>query len=172
MGSPAVPWRANTGVGWEGKMKLRFVKFFTSRENEIEKKEEEEDFHCVFFHPQSGRSQSPLPFLPSSLHHFRSLSLHPTPPTYLLRRPVCRPPRVGRVIFSSYLLPSCSASPFLIHKQKSVATVTWRGTQPADLASRPNCSGRPARRTLAPHPIGCRGSSPVLMASSLWRVEP
>ena len=39
VGSPAVPWRANTGEGWEGKMKLRFVKFFTSRENEIEKKE-------------------------------------------------------------------------------------------------------------------------------------
>ena len=38
-GGPAVPWRANTGVGEEGKMKLRFVKFLTSRENEIEKKE-------------------------------------------------------------------------------------------------------------------------------------
>ena len=34
--------KRNTGVGWKGKMKLRFVKFFTSRENEIEKKEEEE----------------------------------------------------------------------------------------------------------------------------------
>ena len=42
VGGPAVPWRTNTGVGWEGKMKLRFVKFLTSRENEIRKKEEED----------------------------------------------------------------------------------------------------------------------------------
>ena len=39
VGGPAVSWRANAGEGWKGKMKLRFVKFLTSRENEIEKKE-------------------------------------------------------------------------------------------------------------------------------------
>ena len=51
VGGPAVPWRANAGVGWEGKMKLCFVKFLTSRENEIEKKEEEEEglkLQCLF----------------------------------------------------------------------------------------------------------------------------
>ena len=43
VGSPAVPWRANAGMGRGEKMKLRFVKFLTSRENEIEKKEEEDE---------------------------------------------------------------------------------------------------------------------------------
>ena len=56
-----------------------------------------------------------LPFPPSSLHHF-TLSLHPAPPACILRRPAPPPPRTGRAIFSSYPLPSCSASPFLLHK--------------------------------------------------------
>ena len=62
-------------------MKLRFVKFFTSRENEIEKKEEggrRPNITCSTA-TQLGRAQrsrsAPAPR--SSLHHSHSLSLHP-----------------------------------------------------------------------------------------------
>ena len=56
-------------------MKLRFVKFLTSRENEIEKKEEA--YHRVpCRRPARPQPEPPLPLLLlSSLHHF-TLSLH------------------------------------------------------------------------------------------------
>ena len=60
-------------------MKLRFVKFFTSRENEIEKKEgggrSRITIACSV--TQLARNHSPAPALPFSLHHSHSLSLHP-----------------------------------------------------------------------------------------------
>ena len=66
-------------------MKLRFVKFFTSRENEIEKKEEEEvGLPLRALLPPAGRGQS-LCSTSSSLHRFCSLSLHPVPPARILR---------------------------------------------------------------------------------------
>lgn len=144
-GSPAVPWRANTGVGRKGKMKLRFVKFFTSRENEIEKKEEGTAIACSAVtqlgRGKGSRSSSRPPLqLPFSLP-----PPSPTSPQFP-HSPACLPPRVGRVRTSSYPLSSCSASPFLLHKntkaeerggmdrggapslptQLSYSTITWR----------------------------------------------
>lgn len=105
---------------------------------------------------QSGRGQSPRSrsrfLLPSS---FRSLSLlHPLhQPTS--SAPACQPPRIGRAIFSSYLLPSCLASPFLLHKITEAEERTrWpRGEAPSlptQLADPAVACGHPARRTLAP----------------------
>ena len=138
-------------------MKLRFVKIFTSRENEIEKKEEEGRHYNARCHPASPRPE-PMPhlLLPPS---FLSLPLPPPHQPAATTAPACPPPRVGRAMSSSYPCHSCSASPFLLHKlpkQKSVAVVTWRSTQLADPASRSNYSGHPARSPpLSLHPIGC-----------------
>lgn len=128
-------------------MKLRLVKFFTSRGNEIEKKEDE-DCHCVLSPPARPRPELPLPLLlPSS---FRSLFLHPAPPARIPSLQL-----VGRHVSgssrSSYPRPNCSASPFLLHKiteaeERDGHCVAERP------ASRPSCSTtwrRPARRTLA-----------------------
>ena len=118
-------------------MKLRFVKFFKSRENEIEKKEEEGGEALPSRAPPppsqlaaiSPRSRSPL--LPSSF----PFSLPPPSSTSPHRpAPACRPPRVGRAIFSSYLLPSCSTSPFLLHK---ITEATERGG--CHVAKHPAC---------------------------------
>lgn len=132
-------------------MKLRFVKFLTSRENEIEKKEgggRSPTITCSAV-TQSARSQTPLPFSPSSLHHF----ILPPPPgptspllhhsQFLLRHgsgeqcpPAIPPPAV-------LLLPSFFIK---LPKQQSVAGVTWRSTYLAD----PAVAGRASSRTLAP----------------------
>ena len=129
-------------------MKLRFVKFLTSRENEIEK-EEEGGYHHVLRYPHLGRGQShlscsrPPPFIISVLFS------PPVPPACFLRRPASPPPRVGRAIFSSYPSPSCLASPFLLHKllkEQSVAAVV--PSQPVQL-SYPTiaCGAQLARRS-------------------------
>ena len=131
-------------------MKLRFVKFLTSRENEIEKKEEEAII-TYFATTQLGRVQShlscsrPPPSIispsPSTHPHQSASSAAPASP----------PPRAGRAIFSSYPLPSCSASPFLLHKlpkRKRAAAVV--SSQPTQLSYPTIACGRPARRTLAP----------------------
>ena len=126
--------------------------------------------------PQPGRSHSPAPAPRSCLHHSHSLSLHPAPPLRILRRPASPPPRVGKAISSSYLLPSCSASPFLLHKiteaeERSVADVV--SSLPVQLFY-PTIALRRAQ-LVAPlllHPIGAFCLSPVPMASSLWRAEP
>ena len=91
-------------------MKLRFVKFFTSRENEIEKKEGGEGrspaIACSV--TQLARNHSPAPALPFSLHHFiLPPSTQPRQPTSSVA-PACRPPRVGRAMPSSYPLPQLS----------------------------------------------------------------
>ena len=107
-------------------MKLRFVKFFTSRENEIEKKEEggrSTALACSTV-TQLARNHSPAPAPRSSLHHSHSLSLHPAPPTYLLRRP-------------------------------SLSAATGRESNALQLSPPPavllnDNRARPARRTLAP----------------------
>lgn len=98
-------------------MKLRFVKFLTSRENEIEKREEggrSPTITCLVI-PQLARSQTPLPFSPSSLHH--SILSPLSSPTNLPHPP---PQLVGRHVppssCPSYPSPSCSTSPFLLHK--------------------------------------------------------
>ena len=134
-------------------MKLRFVKFFTSRENEIEKKEEggrSTALACSTV-TQLARNHSPAPALPLLPSSFHSLSLHPAPPTYLLRRPSLSA-ATGRESNALQLSPP-PAVPLLpsffikLPKQKSVAVVTWRSTLLADPAV---TGGRPARRTLAP----------------------
>ena len=138
-------------------MKLRFVKFFTSRENEIEKKEgggRGTNITCSTILIQAAasaiaplRSRSPPPFIfPFSLLPPFSASKCPLRRTHLVSRHV--PPSSC----SSYPSSSCSASPFLLHKiteAEERTAVTQRGAQPAGPASRLR---RPARRTLASSP--------------------
>lgn len=137
------------------------------------REEKEKHCHCVLFpSPSQAAAIAPLSS-PSSLHHF-TLSLHPSPPARILRRPSlsAAPGREINILQLS-ILPSCSASPFLLHKITETAERGGkdRGGRPA---CRPSCNrARPARR----HPCSFIQSggyrfSPVLMASSLWRVEP
>ena len=128
-------------------MKLRFVKFFTSRENEIEKKEEggrSTALACSTV-TQLARSHSPASAPRSCLHHFHSSSLHPAPPAR-----IAPPQLVGRHVSGEQYSPAISSPAVLLlpslfiklPKQKSVAVVTWRSTLPADPAV---ACGRPAR---------------------------
>lgn len=82
-GGSVAATKRNTGMGWKGKMKLRFVKFLTSRENEIEEKEgggRRPNLSCLAV-TQLARNHSPAPVLALLPHHFHSPS--PTPPTNL-----------------------------------------------------------------------------------------
>lgn len=156
-------------------MKLRFVKFFTSRENEIEKKEGGEEGVGLPSRALSSLSQAAARarsrFLLSPSLPF---SLPPPSPTSPHRpAPACRPPRVGRAMPSSYPLPSYSASPFLLHKLPKRKSVEGR-TVAERPACRPSCN---RRAPSSPHPCSFiqsdgRGFSPVPMAPSLWRLEP
>ena len=160
-------------------MKLRFVKFLTSRENEIERKEEggrSTALACSTV-TQLARNHSPAPALPFSLHHFiLSPSTQPRQPTSSVA-PACRPPRVGRARLSSYPSPAVPLLPsFFIKllKQHSVEGRTVAGTYLADSAVLLN-DNRAAPSS--PHPCSFiqsdgRGFSPVPMAPSLWRLEP
>ena len=131
-------------------MKLRFVKFFTSRENEIEKKEEggRSPTTTCLAATQLSRSQSPpsFPLLFSFLFIISALlSLHPAPLAappplqFLLRHGTGEqcPPAV-----SSPAIPPLPSFFIKSPKQQSVAVVTWRSTLPADPASRSSCSVR------------------------------
>lgn len=101
-------------------MKLRFVKFLTSRENEIEKKEDGEEEGPplrVLPSPPAGRSQSS----PRSHFCFLFLSSSHSPLPPLSPTSPHRPSQlVGRHVSGSscpsYPSTSCSASPFLLHK--------------------------------------------------------
>ena len=144
-------------------MKLRFVKFLTSLENEIEKKEggggRSTALACSVTHSQAAAiAPLPLPLPPPFITPF---SLPPPSPTSPHRpAPACRPPRVGRAMPSSYPSPSCSASPFLLHKllkPQSVAVVTWRApSSPAQLQRRPAC-----QQALLPRCPTCPPSPPL-----------
>lgn len=88
---------------------------------------------------------------------------------------------VGRHVSGEQYSPAISSPAVLLlpsffiklPKQKSVAVVTWRSTRlPTQLAGPAVACGRLARRTLVLHQIRCRGSSPVLMASSPQQAEP
>ena len=139
-------------------MKLRFVKFFTSRGNEIEKKEEEALPSRAPLSPSQAAARTPLPR--SRPSHIIPLFLHPAHQPTSSRRPAHPPPRVGRAIFSSYPLSSCFASPFLLHKllkRQSVEGRTVAGAQLADPAVLPNdntAGAQLARRPMPLHPIG------------------
>ena len=135
-------------------MKLRFVKFLTSRENEIEKKEEGGSSTTIarsaITQPGRGQSLCYILLLPSSFYSLPPpipTSPHPPPPT-------CLPPRNGRVRLSSYLLPSCSASPFLLHKIPEAVERGGRGIQLALqlFCLTIICSGAQLAATLAPSP--------------------
>ena len=139
-------------------MKLRFVKFFASRENEIEEKEKE-DCHCVFYrHPAGPRSGLP-PRSHLSPPAITPLPLHPVPPARSHHRPslpsaTCRESNILQLS-----LPSCSASPFLLHKllkQQSVERRTGAGAQLTDPAVLPNdnTAGAQLAAPLLLHPIG------------------
>ena len=157
-------------------MKLRLVKFLTSRENEIEKKEEGEGAlpSCVLPPPGCGLGQSPAPFSLSSSLHLSILSS----PTILRQQVPSPPPQlVGRHVPPS----SCSSHPspavpllpfFFIKLPKQQSGRPLRSVVPSLPVQLADC-GPPS----SPHPCpftksGGRDSSPVLMASSLWRVEP
>ena len=110
VGSPAVPWRANSGVGWEGKMKLRFVKFLTSRGNEIEKREDNDGtIVSAIIPPGRGQSLPSVSLLPPSfpLSPPPVPPLAPPPPQLLLRHgskercPPAIPPQLFRSSLSS-----------------------------------------------------------------------
>ena len=170
-GSSAVPWRANTGVGRKGKMKLRFVKFSTSRENEIERKEEGEGLTLRALLPSaSPRPELRFsPALPSYLHHSYSLpppsptSPHPPPPQLTLRHVSgerCPPATLAIVV------------PLLPFLHKITEAEEWKGKDrggapslPAQLSYSTITWRHPARRTLA-LPVA-RLSSTVFVFSRL-----
>ena len=115
-------------------MKLRFVKFLTSRENKIEKKEEGGPTLRALPQPgqSAARATSPAP-ISSSLH--RSPFPPPVPPARILRHPASPPPRVRRAIFSSYPSPAVLLLSFFfikLPKRKSVADVV--PSQPVQLS--------------------------------------
>lgn len=100
--------------------------------------------------PSQAAARAPLPFpLLLSSSFLSSPSLHPAP-ACLLRRPACRPPRVGRAMPSSYPSPAVPLLPsFFIKllKQQSVEGRTVAGAQLADPAVLLNDNrARPARR--------------------------
>ena len=156
-------------------MKLRFVKFLTSRENEIEKKEGGGQSLPLRALPPPGqaaaRATSPAP-ISSSLHHSpspstRPTSPHPPPPSF----PSATDRESSILQLSSPQLFRFSPSFFIkLPKQQSVAAVA--PSLPTQLFCLTIACGAQLAAPLPLHPIGCRGSSPVLMASSLWRVEP
>ena len=100
-------------------MKLRFVKFLTSRENEIEEQEDVDEITVSTIPgPAAPRACPPS----SSSHHHPAL--FPSLPSCPSTASACPPPRVGRAMSSSYPLPSHPASPFLLHK---IPEATERG---------------------------------------------
>ena len=140
------------------------------------RREEDEDYHHAFCLHQAAasaiaplRSRSPLPFIfPFSL----------LPPFSASKCPLRRPSLSAatcRHVSLQLSLSSCSASPFLLHKiteaaRYGIRNVAWYLA--CGPASRFSHSGAQLAAPLPLHQIRCRDSSPVLMASSLWRVEP
>lgn len=106
--------------------------------------------------------------LPPPHHSILSPS---TQPHHLLRSSLsaatCR-----ETVAPAILAPAVFLLPFLLHKITGAAE---RGScvVPSLLAQlvSPAVAGAQLARTLVLHQIRCRGSSPVLMASSLWRLE-
>lgn len=116
-----------------------------------------------------------IPSLYPHLHHIIPFSSPSTPP----HQPTSS--SVGRHVSGEQYSPAISSPAVLLlpsffiklPKQKSVAVVTWRSTRlPTQFADPTVACERPARRILVLHQIRCRGSSPVLMASSPQQAEP
>ena len=129
-------------------MKLRFVKFLTSRENEIEKKEEEATI-TYFATTQLGRGQShrsrPPPSIPLFLPPPRPTTPHPPPPSF--PSATCRESNILQLS-----LPAVLLLPSLFHKITE-AEESGRGTQPAGPAVLSNDS---MRAPSSPHPCSSR----------------
>ena len=133
--------KRNAGVGRKEKMKLRFVKFLTSRENEIEKKEggggRSTALACSVTHSQAAAiAPLPLPFPPPTSFH--SSSLHPAPPARSSTTPVSPPPRIGRAMPSSYPSPAVPLLPSFFIKLLKRQSVEGR-TGAEHLPCRPSC---------------------------------
>ena len=129
-------------------MKLRFVKFLTSRGNEIQEQEDDDGTTVLCHHPARPRPEpalhlpppSSFPLSPSTLH----LSLHPPPPQLVLRH--VSEERCSPAVSALVVLPL----PFFFIKlrnQQSVAERTVAEHPLADPAVLPNDNpARPARR--------------------------
>lgn len=117
-----------------------------------------EHCHHALCHP-SARPRPELPLPPvSSFSPLLSSSLPPPSPTSPHPSvPACRPPRAGRAVCPSYPSPSCSASPFLLHKITEAEECGGKDrggvpTLPTQLSYSTITGRRPARRTLVPSP--------------------
>ena len=124
-------------------MKLRLVKFLTSHENEIEKKEEGGGSTTIMrsasTQPGRGLGQSPAPFSLSSSLHLSILSFPAHQPASFAA-PACQPPRVAPAIPPPAvpLLPS-----FFIKLPKQQSGRPLRSVVPSLPAQLADC-GRPA----------------------------
>ena len=153
-------------------MKLRFVKFFTSRENEIEKKEgggrRTHTARPTTLSQPAARAYAPVLLPPSFL-----LSLPPPGPTQPTSSaaPASPPPRAGRAMSSSYPCHSRPASPFFFINYRSRRAWQggpWRGAQlagPAVLLN-DNVAAPSSPATLAP------SSNRVVAASLRFQWHP
>lgn len=130
---------------------------------------------------QAGRGQGvtslhfayPFPrFTLPSTTSFHSLSLHPAP-AYLLRYPACQPPRAVKPRFQLSLPQLFRPSSFL-HKITEAAERKCGGGVVSSLLAQLVGPAVAGAQLAAPCPFtqsGGRSSSPVLMASSLRRLE-
>ena len=158
-------------------MKLRLVKNFTSRENEIERKEEGGRSTTITrpsaTQPGLGQSSCPLPDLTLLLPS----SFLPLPPPSSRQPATCRPSLSAatcrQAVAPAIPPPAVPLLPFFFIKlPKQQSGRPLRSVVPSLPVQLADC-GPPS----SPHPCpftksGGRDSSPVLMASSLWRVEP
>lgn len=146
-------------------MKLRLVKFLTSRENEIEEKEEESGALPLRALSSLSQAAARAPAsAPTSVffssHHFRFPLPPPSPTSPQPTRPACQPPRVGRAMLPAIPSPAVPLLPsFFIKlpKQQSGEGRTVAGaylTGPAVLFN-----DNTARAQLARHPCSFIQSS-------------
>ena len=144
-------------------MKLRLVKFFTSRENEIEKKEEEEGAGSPSRAPSPSQPATIAPLLLSPSPFIISFSLPPPSPT----SPHPTAQLVGRHVSGEQYspaipLPAVPLLPFFfikLLKQQSVERRTVAGAQLAD----PAVTGR--AQLAAPCPFTKSGGCPPASVS-------
>ena len=123
----------------------------------LRRRREEKEKHChhVLHHLSASPPRSALVLLlPSS---FPSPLPPPIPTSPHRPAPACQPPRIGRAMPSSYPSPSCSTSPFLLHKITETAErgEKDRGRRPASWSS---CNSAPS--SPRPYPFIQSGGCP------------
>ena len=143
-------------------MKLRFVKFLTSRENEIEKKEEGGPTLRAPLPPARPRPEPMLCLPPPSTISvlFLPPPTSPHPPSPSFPSATCRESNILQLSISS-----CSASPFLLHEITEATERGGRGTQLADPAVLSNDSMAGAQLA-APLPLPVARLYSTVSASS------